>query len=694
MKITSLSLLVVASMFFSLVSTAGAALRQPDLNQKYDLVVYGGTSGGIAAAIQTKRMGKSVILIEPGQHLGGLTSGGLGATDIGNKGAIGGVSREFYQNIKKYYDDPRHWKQEEAADFAGYSKEEDALWKFEPHVAELVYVQMLEEADVPVFFEERLDLKSGVEKSEGRIDAIVMESGKRIRGEMFLDTTYEGDLMAVTGVSYHVGREANDTYGETLNGIQVKNAVYHQFEHDVDPYIVSGDPFSGVLPGINPEPLAEDGTGDDCVQAYCFRMCTTDVAENQVDWVKPEGYDPLQYELLLRNFDAGDRRIPWNPVFMPNRKTDTNNNFAFSTDYIGMNYDYPNANYAEREEIFNDHLVYQQGLMWTLANHPRVPEEVREHFQRLKPAKDEFTDHHNWPHQLYIREARRMVSDYVMTQHDCQGRTIPQDAVGLAAYTMDSHNIQRHIVDGVVRNEGDVQVGGFSPYPISYRSIRPSKEECRNLLVPMCLSASHIAYGSIRMEPVFMVLGQSAATAACQAIDQRVDIQDVDVEQLQAKLCEDKQVLVWTGAIKKPPISLTDLEGIVLDETDAVRKGAWRFSKGSPVFVGGYYAHDFDNGKGEKSVTWTPKFEKAGEYVVRLYFPPQGNRASNVPVTIEYEGGKKVIIVDQRATPQERPFTTLGAFRFAAGESGSITISNEGTDGYVIADAVQFILIK
>ncbi|MEZ6045123.1 MAG: FAD-dependent oxidoreductase [Planctomycetaceae bacterium] len=546
---------------FSMIQTAFAQER-PALDQTYDLVIYGGTSGGIAAALQAERMGKSVLLIEPGDHLGGLTSGGLGATDIGNKGAIGGISREFYQHVKMYYDESSHWKQEKQSDFAGYKADEDAIWKFEPHVAEMIYRRLLKEAGIPVLFNERLDLKSGVVKEQGAIKKIVMESGVQIAGKIFLDTTYEGDLLAVAGVSFVVGREANADYGETLNGVQAQNAVYHQFEYEVDPYLVPGDPKSGVLPGINPDPLPEDGSGDSKLQAYCFRMCTTDVPENQVDWVKPAEYDPLQYELLLRNFEAGDRRIPWNPVFMPNRKTDTNNNFAISTDYIGMNYDYPNASYAEREEIIRHHLIYQQGLMWTLANDPRVPEEVRAHFQRLKPAKDEFTETDHWPHQLYIREARRMVSDYVMTQHDCQGRTIPHDAVGLAAYTMDSHNIQRHIVDGHVINEGDVQVGGFSPYPISYRSIRPRKSECRNLLVPMCLSSTHIAYGSIRMEPVFMVLGQSAATAACQAIDDEVDVQDVDIEKLQNKLLDDKQVLAWTGPTKKPPISLSDLEGL------------------------------------------------------------------------------------------------------------------------------------
>lgn len=672
-----------------------SAEERPDTNRTYDVVIYGGTSGGIAAAIQTRRMGKIPLLIEPGKHLGGLTSGGLGATDIGNKAAIGGISREFYQNIKKYYADDSKWIHEKATDFPGMRSSQDAAWKFEPHVAELIYRNMLKEAEVPVLFGERLDLKKGVIKQKGRITTIIMESGLRIKGKTWLDTTYEGDLLALAGVSYHVGRESNDTYAETYNGIEVKHAVYHQFEHQVDPYIVKGKPQSGLLPGINPEPLAKDGTGDHRVQAYCFRMCTTDVPENQVDWVKPEDYDPQQYELLLRNFEAGDRRIPWNPVFMPNRKTDTNNNFAISTDYIGMNYDWAEADYQRRDEIFQQHLTYQQGLMWTLANHPRVPKEVREHFQRLKPAKDEFTDHNNWPHQLYIREARRMISDYVMTQNDCEGRTIPKDAVGLAAYTMDSHNIQRYVTkEGYVMNEGDVQVGGFSPYPISYRSIRPAHSECINLLVPMCLSASHIAYGSIRMEPVFMVLGQSAATAACHAIDERVAVQEINLTKLQERLVADKQILEWTGPRRKPSIPIRKLRGIVVDDMTTQRIGKWRRSTGADKFVGSYYLHDSNDHKGERSAIFRPEIEEAGDYVLRLYYTANPNRATNVPVTVEHADGTKKFSVNQQKSTGEKSYIILGTFPFEAGTSGSVTITNDGTDGYVIVDAIQLLKVE
>jgi hypothetical protein len=376
-----------------------------------------------------------------------------------------------------------------------------------------------------------------------------MESGHNYHGKMFIDATYEGDLMAKAGVSYQVGREANRTYGETLNGVQTKNAIHHQFVKRVDPYVRPGDPSSGLLPRVHAGPAGKDGEGDRRVQAYNFRVCATDRPMNRRPWPKPENYDDREYELLLRNFEAGDQRLPWHPVLLPNRKTDSNNNFAFSTDDIGSNYAYPDGDYATREKIWQEHVHYQKGLLWTLANHPRVPEKARRHFQTWGLAKDEFVDTDNWPHQLYNREARRMVSDYVMTEHNCRGLRVATDSIGLAAYTMDSHHTQRYVsADGFVRNEGDVQVGGFSPYPISYRALVPRQAECSNLLVPVCLSASHISYGSIRMEPVFMVLGQSAATAAALAVTDDVAVQEVSYPKLRERLIRDKQILDWTRA--------------------------------------------------------------------------------------------------------------------------------------------------
>lgn len=512
--------------------------------ESYDVVVYGGTSGGVAAAVQVARLGHTVVLIEPGHHLGGLTSGGLGATDSIHTELIGGISREFYQRVKQHYDDDRAWKLEKKSDFPGYQSDADAIWQFEPKVAEMVFDQMIEEAKIPVVKGERLQLDSGVGMNANRIVSIRMESGKSFQGLMFIDATYEGDLLAKAGVSYTIGREANAKYDETLNGIQKDHAIHHQFIVDVSPYVVPDDPDSGVLPGIQTDGPGKDGEGDSRIQTYNFRLCATTAKENLVAFEKPAGYDPHRYELLLRNLEAGDHRICWNPVMMPNQKTDTNNNFAVSTDNIGMNYDYPEGDYEVREQIFEEHKTYQQGLLWTLANHPRVPEEVRTEFARWGLAKDEFVDNGHWPHQMYIREARRMVSDYVMTEHDCRRERIATDSVGLGSYNMDSHNCQRYITpEGKVRNEGDIQVSPSGPYVISYRSLVPARGEAENLLVPVCISASHIAYGSIRMEPVFMKLGQSAALAAAEALKKKISVQDVNYQQLRKRLIAAGQVL-------------------------------------------------------------------------------------------------------------------------------------------------------
>lgn len=516
----------------------------------YDIVVYGGTPGGITASIQARRMGKTAVLIEPSVHLGGLTSGGLGATDIGNKQAIGGLSREFYARIHRHYSNDQTWTLETRENYRkkwGRYLDTDVMWAFEPKVAEQTFRDMLKDADVEIVTSERLDLQQGVVKSEGRIRSIRMESGRSFSGKMFIDASYEGDLMALAGVKYTIGREANAQYNETLNGVQTGLAKYHQFINPVDPYLIPGDKSSGLLFGINPDPLPPDGSADHKVQAYCFRLCTTNIPENRRPWPKPADYDEQDFELLLRNCETGDKRIPWSPHGMPNGKTDTNNNFAVSTDYIGQNYDYPNADYATREKIWKAHERYQKGLMWTLANHPRVSPEMRQVFQTWALPKDEFVDNDNWPHQLYIREARRMVSAVVMTEHHCKGRETIDDSVGLGAYGMDSHHIQRHVdAEGRVRNEGDVQVKVPAPYPISYRAIIPREEDCQNLLVPVCLSATHISYGSIRMEPVFMILGQSAGTAASLSIDADLPLQNLDYTALRPRLERNGQILKWS----------------------------------------------------------------------------------------------------------------------------------------------------
>ena len=517
-----------------------------------DVIVYGGTSAGVVAAVQAVKMGKSVILVAPDTHLGGLSSGGLGYTDSGRSDSIGGLSREFYKRVYECYSDPSAWPWEQQEDFLkiqgqGVKARNDTdktQWTFEPHIAERVFEDWVRENNITVLRDTWLDRKSGVTKANGRITRIATLDGATFAGKVFIDATYEGDLMAAAGVGYHIGREASATYGEEHNGVQIEKSVSHNFKADVSPYKVPGDPASGVLPNVSTEPPGKTGDADHRVQAYCFRLCMTKHPENRIPFTKPDNYDPLNYELLARELVQSGRKDFFSKFDkIPNRKTDTNNHGAFSSDYIGMNYDYPEASYARRKEIIKAHEDYQKGLLYFASTDARIPGYVRDELSKWGLAKDEFTDNGGWPHQLYIREARRMIGPYVMTENDLMGQREVPRPVGMGSYNLDSHNVQRYITpQGTVRNEGDIQIGAKKgPYRIAYDSITPKKTECQNLLVPVCASSSHMAYGSIRMEPVFMILAQSAATAAAHAIDERCAVQDIDFHKLTERLKADGQ---------------------------------------------------------------------------------------------------------------------------------------------------------
>ncbi len=523
----------------------------PDVTD-YDVVVYGGTSCGVVAAVQAARMGKRVALVCPERHLGGMTSGGLGWTDTGNTSTIGGLAREFYHRVWTHYQDPDAWTWQSSESYGNRGQGSKAvdgtrrtMWCFEPHVAEAVFEAMIAQYAIPVFRDEWLARETGVSESDHRIVSIRMLSGKCLSAHAFIDATYEGDLMAAARVTYHVGREANTVYGEQFNGVQ-KDVFHHghYFKTPVASYVTPGDPASGLLPRIQSAAPGDNGQGDHRIQAYCYRMCLTNAPENRVPFSKPAGYDPSQYELLARVLATG-----WNEVFhkfdpIPNHKTDTNNHGPFSTDNIGMNYDYPEASYARRAEILREHEQYQKGLMYFLSHDVRVPERIRQRMSQWGLARDEFVDNGHWPHQIYVREARRMVGAYVMTEQDCLSKRVTPKPVGMGSYTMDSHNVQRYVTDeGHVQNEGDIGVRVPRPYAISYDSLTPQKTQCTNLLVPVCASTSHIAYGTIRMEPVFMILGQSAATAACLAIEGQIAVQDVAYDTLRAQLIADDQIL-------------------------------------------------------------------------------------------------------------------------------------------------------
>ncbi len=638
---------------------------------KVDICIYGGTAAGVIAAYTAKKMGKSVMLIEPGTHLGGMTSGGLGQTDIGNKYAISGLSLDFYRRIGKHY-----------------GKFEQ--WIFEPHVAKKYLQQYLDEAGIKVTYNYRV---ASASKKGGTIQSIALENSIKptvatnltVEAAMFIDCSYEGDLMSRAGVTYSVGREANSVYNETINGVQLMDG--HQFPNGIDPYKVPGKPESGLLWGISNEKLLPNGTGDRKAQAYNYRICLSSDPANQILITQPEGYDATRYELLVRLMNKQPQRKTLNDYFiwsrMPNSKTDINNRNGFSTDMIGMNYDYPDGDYATRARVIKDHEVYTKGLLYFVGHDPRVPQDLRNEMLKWGYPKDEYTDTGNWSPQLYIREARRMVGNYVMTQANCEGKEPVSDGVGMAAYTMDSHNIQRIVVNGMVKNEGNVEVGGFGPYPISYHAIIPKEKECANLLVPVCLSASHIAYGSIRMEPVFMVLAQSAATAAAMAIDSKVSVQKLDVAKLRDMLSSRPLV---DGSIQHV---LTDNE----DNSKVSISGNWKTVK-----RGGYGPSLLSSDAavaGLQSVRFNPVVSKNGKYGAYIYFPKLPGLSSTISLVVSDGKVKKDITLktaDIEVVGQTSgEWVFLGTYDIQKGQKPFVEISNKNADGLVFADAVMMV---
>ena len=668
---------------------------------EYDIVIYGGTSAAISAAVQATRMDKTVVIVCPEQRIGGLSSNGLGWTDSGNNAVVGGLAREFYQRIWRHYQNEDAWRwqlREEYGNRGQYGlaieEELETMWIFEPHVAEKVFEDWVKEYNIPIFRDEWLDRDQGVSVQNGSIESITMLSGNTYRGRVFIDATYEGDLMAAAGVTYTVGREANRVYGETLNGIQTERTISHQFDAFVDPYIIPGDPDSGLLPRIHGDSPGIDGEGDHRVQAYNFRLCLTKVPENRIPFPKPDNYDPMQYELLGRYIETGYRGMfgKFDPI--PNLKTDTNNHGAFSTDNIGMNYEYPEASYAQRREIIREHEDYQKGYFWFLANDPRVADDVREQMSQWGLAKDEFADNDHWPTQLYVREARRMVGDFVVTENHLR-RIVPTPrSIGMGSYNMDSHNTQRYVAyddegRGYARNEGDIQISPGGPYPIDLGAILPKAQECTNLLVPVCVSTSHIAYGSVRMEPVFMILGQSAATTAVFAIRDSIAVQDVDYTMLSKKLVEDGQILEmpYNGLTQINPDTLP---GIVQLHTDAEVTGSWKTSHAIPRMVGRNYLHDSPDDQVFSEIQYKITLPAPGNYEVRMSYTAHANRATNVPVTIVHKTGKQLLHINQQQVPEiDHLFTSLGHYAFDT--EAQIIISNDNADGYVTANAVQII---
>ncbi|MBQ8438373.1 MAG: FAD-dependent oxidoreductase [Alistipes sp.] len=636
---------------------------------EYDVCVYGGTSAGVIAAYAVAKQGKKVLLVETGQRLGGMSSGGLGQTDIGNKQVVKGLALDFYRRVG-----------------AHYGRLES--WIFEPSVAENIFKDYIARGNVEVLYNHRI---VGVQKQGATIKSIFLENVKgeplaEIFAKQFIDCTYEGDLMARAGVTYVVGREDNKVYGEDHNGVQMQHL--HQFVDNVDPYVEKGNPASGLLWGISDAALAPTGSGDNMVQAYNYRICLTSDKDNMLPIEKPANYDPARYELLLRIIEA-QKNYNLNGYFiispMPNNKTDINNRGAFSTDMIGMNHDYPEASYERRAEIIQAHKDYTLGLLWFMGNDERVPKQLRDQMLALGLPKDEYVEYGHWTPQLYIREARRMVGEYVATQANCDNIAKVDDGVGMAAYTMDSHNCQRVVIvkDGkaMVKNEGNVEISGGLPYDVSYRCLTPKREECDNLLVPVCLSASHIAYGSIRMEPVFMLLGQSAAKAACLAIDGGVKVQEVDVKEIQ-RMYEEDPLLDGTPA------------DIVVDDSSLNAPAAWTRIERNNGFGRSYLV--LDPTSQEQALRYPFEVKTDGKYEIYTYFIRRGESSKKTELVVSDGTAQKGVVINadeiQILGQTSGEWVSLGEYDLQSGKPGYVEFTNKGTvTGQICADAVLLV---
>lgn len=676
---------------YLLIISALLAFCSCSSNEKeYDLCVYGGSASGVVAAYSAAQMGLDVLVVEPNVRIGGLTTGGLSFTDIGNKQVVKGVALQFYRRLGEHYGNLEQWV-------------------FEPSVAHKILMDYLDH--------EKIDFITGYHICDAELDGTDITSIKVAGGEAcadtltfgakwFIDASYEGDLMAKAGVSYRIGREDCSEYGETWNGVHMRHL--HQFPDGVDPYVIPGDPSSGLLWGISEGTLAPQGSGDNLIQAYNFRICLTDNPENRIPIEKPENYDPSKYELLLRVYDAQPHMREINQYFIwsigPNRKTDVNNRGAFSTDMIGANHNYPEATWEERQEIIKAHKDYTLGLLYFVATDPRVPAELQDFVKEWGLPKDEYVECGNWTPQLYVRECRRMVGEYVATQSDCDNKVIAPEGIAYAAYTMDSHNTQRIVIEKngkkMVKNEGDVEIGGGMPYPISYRSLTPKPEECTNLLVPICCSASHIAYGSIRMEPVFMCMGQAAGMAIAlahqQGLERVQDVNYIDINDIMAV---------------NPYLDGTSAD-IIIDDNQAVAKGdKWLGSKGPSAPLPNDnvkradHQHLSEDGvygptclvgyANEGSVEYSAVIPEAGTYDVYTYHHTSGGHC---PETVfDFNDGTSVTVKTSDVVVIGQSVSTwhkVASFDFAEGYQFSVNLRGDGSNGTVCADALMLVKQK
>jgi hypothetical protein len=659
----------ILTLFFATGVVSGAVIES-------EVCVYGATVGGVSAACSAARLGKKVVLVEEGRHVGGMTSSGIGTTDFGSREAIGGFALEFYQRMGKRY------RKSEA-------------WTFEPHVAEQELRAMIQSSGVVFYAEHRL---VQVKKQLATLSEMVTDNGDVFRARVFIDASYEGDLMAKAGVKYTVGREGNALYGENHNGVQGSSGM-HQFALPLDPFINPGDPKSGLLALADPAPIGKKGEADAGVPAYCFQICVTRDPENRLPLDPPATYNPVRYELLgryIQSVQTSGRNLGVDSFFefqkVAPEKYVVKNYGPLSSDYVGRSAAYPEATPEARAVIRKEHEDYLRGLFAFLRTDRRVPVSVRKELLNWGLCKDEFSETAGWPPALYVREARRMVSSVVITEKNCRGEVPVEDPIGVASNRGDLADCHRRLVKGTVRNEGAVRLG-VMPFGISYRAITPKVEECANLLVPVCPSASHVAHASLRAEPTLMTLGQAAGTAASLAIDQFALVQQVKYEDLRKALLAGGAVLEFVDheqeSKRRAAEAGNPAMGVTLDDLQGQVTGAWLDGKNAATARAGTgYIHDGNTRKGALSIVWEPEIAEPGRYEILVLFPAGAGRAHNVPVTLDV-GGKRT----KREVDQNDPTgaVSIGVFDLPKGRQTKITLSNEATSGHVVADAVQIL---
>ncbi len=667
-------------LFFLLIIGIAANTQS---NESADVIVYGGTAGGIMAAIAAAREGSSVLLVEPGKHLGGMLTGGLSHTDYGDRAVIGGLAVEFYRRVAKQYNTSLYF------------------WRGpEPTLGEKLLKDWLSELKVKVIYGERVKM---TKKEGSEIKSIVTVSGKTLSAKVFIDATYEGDLMARAGASYAIGREGVAEYGESWAGRQPFRPDGHTFHYPVSPFKNGRD--GELLPLINERPMAKIGSADSGVQAYCFRLIMTNNPSNKVDITRPADYDAARFELLRRYLKIrkpatlGETGVIGPHINLPNQKAEINSGGPISTNlYDGSNWPYPDADYSKRDSIWNDHLSYTKGLLYFISHDPSVPENIRKEAMQWGLAKDEFEDTEHFPHQLYVRVARRLIGEYVLTQHDLMKNVIKYDAIGMGSYNIDVRHIQRNWewisrfpeLRGETYNEGYLSIPVL-PYQIPYRSLVPKFEECSNLIVPVCISSSNLAYASFRMEPQYMIAGHAAGVAAAMASKGKIAVQKIDINTLQNKLLQQGQII----SMEENPNGFFQQGNAVIVDDDMTRfvekEGSWSLSENPDV-----KRHDityYINTSNEPAkIIYQPHLNQKGQYNVYGWWPKTSEGATNVPLTINYAGGSKTILLNQKQTGDG--WVLLGNYNFLAGKNGKLTITNKAVDGQVIADAFKFELVK